>query len=250
MRTRHFRNPLVFALLFALSIPALLPAQSGVPGYALIYNGKTAAEGGPESVAAAARALKLETRFISDIARLPELLKGAAVFVIGGTEDDLNPLIAEFSPKILVAFKDWLSAGGRYWGICGGGYLASKGWEDAGGFVKAFGIIPAVSEAYVEEADPMIISLRWLGKKRTMYYQYGPAFIPDSGAQIKTLAVYDDNRIAALIVPFGKGRVAVVGPHPEADDTWLDDDPPPRDARLWTSSTDLAAAMLKELLAP
>jgi hypothetical protein len=241
---------LVAVLVLVLFCAPGLFAQTKASGYALIYNGKVAAEGGPEAVATVARGLGLEVKFIADIGKLPDMLKGAAVFVIGGTEDDLTPLQKAFNPTILAALKDWLNAGGRYWGICGGGYMASKGWEDTNGFEKALELIPAESIAYVEEADPMIINVKWLGKERTMYYQYGPAFIPDKGAKISILSTYDDGTIAALIVPYGKGKVAVVGPHPEADETWLDDDPPPADAEAWESTADIASAMLKELLAP
>ena len=234
------------ALLFAHE----MAAQAATAGYALIYNGKAAAEGGPEAVAAVARDIGLEVKFLSDPDRLPEMLPGAAVFVIGGTEDDLSPLIKAFTPKILGALKDWLSAGGRYWGICGGGYLASEGWEDTDGFVKAFGLVPAVSMAYIENPDPRIISVIWQGKERAMYYQYGPSFAPDKASGTEVVASYDDGTIAALAARFGKGKVAVVGPHPEADDSWLDDDPRPKNSDKWTSSADLAQAMLRDLLAP
>jgi len=93
-------------LFLTLAASSALAAQPGASGYALIYNGRVAAEGGPEAVAVVARGIGLEVKFADDIGKLPELLKGASVFVIGGTEDDLSPLLTAFSPKILAALKD------------------------------------------------------------------------------------------------------------------------------------------------
>ena len=52
--------------------------------YALIYNGPVAAEDCPQSAAAVAQSAGLKVKFIADIAKLPELLEDAAVFIIGG----------------------------------------------------------------------------------------------------------------------------------------------------------------------
>ncbi|MDP3177007.1 MAG: hypothetical protein Q8M76_03815 [Spirochaetaceae bacterium] len=231
------------------ALPALAaPALAAGGGYALVYDGPVAAEGGPAAVAAVARELGLETRYISDLRKLPDMLKGAAFFAIGGTEDDLNPLLGELGPKVVAALKEWISGGGRYWGICGGGYIASKGWEEESGWVKTLGLLDLDSESYIEDPDPMIISVTWLGAERSIYYQYGPAFILREGSGVRVLATYDDGRCAALIADVGAGKVALCGPHPEADETWLEDDPPPADAEDWEPTLDLAVAMLKELL--
>jgi hypothetical protein len=224
------------------------PATAAGGGYALVYNGPVAAEGGPEAVAAVAKELGLETRYIADLRKLPDMLGGAAFFAIGGTEDDLDPLLGELGPKVATALKDWIRAGGRYWGICGGGYIASKGWEEKNGWVKTLGLLDVNSESYIEDPDPMIVWVTWLGKERSIYYQYGPAFILPKGSSARVLATYDDGRCAALIADVGAGKVALCGPHPEADETWLEDDPPPADADEWEPTLDLAVSMLKELL--
>jgi glutamine amidotransferase-like uncharacterized protein len=58
-----------------------------------------------------------------------------------------------------------------------------------------------------------------------MYFQDGPFFIVDKDAKnaddVDVLATYSSNgKIAALVAPFGKGKVGVAGPHPEADASW------------------------------
>jgi hypothetical protein len=220
---------------------------SAGPSVALIYNGKVAAEGGPEALAVVAESLGMEVTYFATPAELPSLLQDATVCMIGGTEDDLTPLLSEFTPEVRQTFRDWLTAGGGYLGICGGGYIASNGWEDVNGFVDALGIVPVDTEAWVEEGDPLIITVTWNGAERPIYYQYGPVFLVQDESNIEVLLRYDDGRVAALATDFGKGRIVVCGPHPEADETWLDDDPAPVDADNWKPTQDLAAEMFQAL---
>ena len=214
--------------------------------YALIYNGSVAAEEGPEAVAAIAEQAGLPVTFVSDLAELPRLLEHAAVFIIGGTEDDLNPLIAAFTPEVTAALQDYLRNGGRYLGICGGGFMASTGWEEGESFVKTLGIIPAESGDFDEDAEPRILPIRWLRETHPMYFQAGPTFeLTESPEAVQVLAYYADGRIAGLISSYGKGKAAVCGPHPEAPESWGDE---AADGEDWTVVTDLAVGLLQELL--
>jgi|GEM_PF-1657749 len=229
----------------AAPVPFIPPAgPSG--GVALIYNGKTAAEGAPEALAVAAKSLGMKVTYFDSPAKLPALLNGATICMVGGTEDDLNPLLAQFTPAIRKTLADWVSAGGSYLGICGGAYIASQGWEEESGIVKGFGLAPVLTEAWVEDPDPMIITVTWNGAQRQIYYQYGPAFLVKKNSAINVLARYDDGMAAALAVKLGKGKVIVCGPHPEADETWLEDDPEPTDADTWTPTRDLMAGLLRK----
>jgi hypothetical protein len=214
--------------------------------YALIYNGPVAAEDGPEAVAAIAEEIDLPVRFISNIAELPQLLEDTAVFIIGGTEDDLNPLAEAFTPDVTAALKAYLRDGGRYLGICGGGFLASTGWEEDDRFVKMVGLVPAESGDFSEDADPQIVSIRWLGKTYPMYFQAGPTFeLTDSEDDVQVIATYEDGQIAALLSSYGQGKVAVIGPHPEADESWAEE---AENGDDWTSTNNLLVDLLEELL--
>jgi hypothetical protein len=215
-------------------------------GYALIYNGSVAAEGAAEAVAVIAAQAGLASRFVSNLALLPGLLDQAAVFVVGGTEDDLSPLIAAFTPTVKTALTTYLQGGGRYWGICGGGFLASTGWEDYDGFVPMLGIAPAESGDLDGNYAPRILPVEWLGATYLMYFQAGPTFYLEPTAEaVQVIAHYQSGEIAALMNSYGAGKVAVSGPHPEADDSWLYEvayDPG------WTPTGALAVAMLQGLL--
>lgn len=233
----------------AAAEPCAQTAKAGAVGKSvLIYNGATAAQGGPEAIANVAQALGLAVRFFDRADKLPPLLKDTGICVIGGTEDDLEPFLAEFTPATRKALADWIRNGGRYLGICGGGYMASEGWEEKQGFTKALALIPMATEAWMEDPDPRIINVTWNGKRRSIYYQYGPAFLVEPGAGAEILARYDDGRAAALAMAAGTGRILVWGPHPEADETWLDDDPAPVGAENWRDTSDIARAMFARLL--
>jgi glutamine amidotransferase-like uncharacterized protein len=62
---------------------------------------------------------------------------------------------------------------------------------------------------------------------------------------VHIVATYEDGNIAALMCPYGKGRVAVCGPHPEARSTWLEE---VSGNRTWISSVDIAVDFLQILL--
>lgn len=229
----------------AAPVPFIPPAgPSG--GVALIYNGKTAAEGAPEALAAVAKSLGMKVTYFDSPGKLPALLNGATICMVGGTEDDLTPLLTQFTPAIRKSLADWVSAGGNYLGICGGGYIASQGWEEENGIVKGFGLVSVLTEAWVEDPEPKIITVTWNGTERPIYYQYGPAFLVNNNPAINVLARYDDGKAAALAAKLGKGKVIVCGPHPEADETWLEDDPEPTDADMWTPTRDLMAGLLRK----
>jgi glutamine amidotransferase-like uncharacterized protein len=214
--------------------------------YALVYNGPVSEEDCPEAAAAIAQAVGLNVKFVSRIGELPRMLKDTAVFVIGGTGDDLQPLLKEFTPKVTEAFKEYLRNGGRYLGICGGGFMASTGWKEDGTQVKALGVIPAKCEVFRQDFAARILHIRWLGKTRPMYFKAGPSFeLIESPESLEVLAHYDDGSIAALLSSYGKGKIAVCGPHPEARESWSEE---AADGHKWISSSDLAIALLKELL--
>jgi len=229
---------------FSFSAPVQAQAEGGK--YALIYNGPVSAEDCPEAAAAVAQGAGLQVKFISNVGALPALLNDAAVFIIGGTEDDLHPLMRAFTPKVTEALKDYLRNGGRFLGVCGGGFVASTGWNEGQRFVKGLGIIPAATKVYRDDFKARIIPVRWQGRTRPMYFKAGPSLqLADGPGEVQVIANYEDGSIAALICSYGQGKLAVCGPHPEARPSWKDE---AKDGSKWTSSTDLAVEFLQDLL--
>ena len=226
--------------------PVPFSPSTGMNGaVALIYNGRVAAKGGPEAIAKCATSLGMRVMYFDSLNKLPQMLDGASICIFGGTQDDLTPLLNEFTPEIRGIVTNWVNDGGRYLGICGGGYIASQGWQEKNGFVKSLGLVPVVSAAWIEEAAPRIITVSWNGGNRTIYYQYGPTFQTNDNSDIKVISRYSDGKVAAIATTLGKGRIVLCGPHPEADQTWLYD-PVPLDANRWTSTNDLALTLFQE----
>ncbi|MCX5812332.1 MAG: BPL-N domain-containing protein [Proteobacteria bacterium] len=253
-----FRRIRIFSLVFSailFNMSSISSADTvGLPGqnnggsdkYALVYNGPVSAEDCPEAVAAIAKNAGLKVRFVSIPGDIPRLLDNAAVFIIGGTEDDMGPMVKAFTPKVVTSIKEYLRKGGRYLGICGGGFMASTGWKEGSEYMKGFGIIPAEAKVFQDSFEAKILPVKWLGKMRPMFFKAGPDFrLTKTQETVHVVATYGDGSVAALMSTYGKGRVAVCGPHPEARESWKDD---AGNSDRWVSSTDLAVQFLKYLL--
>jgi glutamine amidotransferase-like uncharacterized protein len=120
-----------------------------------------------------------------------------------------------------VAVRSFVQNGGRYLGFCMGGYLV----DDDPGYglglnTDQYIISPG---ATVKNEEDTIIQILWRGNRRWMYFQDGPYFIPESGIEDQTiLAYYPNGEVAAVVQPYGKGKIGVSGPHPEADISWYE----------------------------
>lgn len=123
--------------------------------------------------------------------------------------------------------------------------MASKGWEEDGEFFEGIGLVPVRVDSFSSIIDDQIIKVAWRGKVRPVFYQTGPKFLPDKGAKIKIIAYYDDGSIAALSSVYGKGKIVLSGPHPEATDDWIGEHV--KNASEWKSTEDLAEDLLLEL---
>ncbi|MGL5470081.1 MAG: BPL-N domain-containing protein, partial [Shewanella sp.] len=116
-------------------------AQPQQDPYALIYNGPVSDGDSTRAIADVVRQVGLPVRYLSNIEALPAELDHARVFIVGGTEDDVEPLLNAFTPDARSALKTYLQNGGRYLGICGGAFVASTGWSEEEGFVPALGLV-------------------------------------------------------------------------------------------------------------
>ena len=117
-------------------------------------------------------------------------------------------------------------------GFCLGAFLAgptsgfgllSKG-DDVAREIKQ-------TNAQIDDGRNAVIEVDWrfsTGPKRGttednrwLFFQDGAAFLLSSDTTATVLANYSSNGdVAATINPYGKGWVANVGPHPEADQSW------------------------------
>jgi len=196
---------------------------------ALVYDGRGAAEGAAEDLASILAEVGYEIKYFFDPGLLPSLLPGADLLAIGGTDDDILPLRARFTPEVVEAMRQFVDQGGAYLGICGGAYLAAEHWAEGGETFEGFGLAPVRARILVDRSAPRILCVAWLGRVRGMYYQAGPCFDPPAAAGEggDVLAYYglgDQGERAAVQYARGKGTVLLIGPHPEATVYWLDED--------------------------
>lgn len=195
---------------------------------ALIYRGPAATRPCSAAVAKLLRSgpWNFEIRYVGPREKLPlddEILATAALYVQPGG-NSLDPAFEHLRPHV-DTIRTYVRGGGRYLGICLGGYLA--------GSTPGFGLVPGDADRYIESrsasvrhSGDAVIPVRWRNNLRHMYFQDGSYFVLHPGLEhrpdnpVDVLARYDNGTIAALSAPYGRGRVAVCGPHPEADDTW------------------------------
>lgn len=204
------------------------PSRSGLVSapLALVYRGPAAR---PDACSDAAAALlrsspyRFDVRYVGPRGELPltpGTLAGAAIYAQPGG-GELGKAYRKMR-KYRTTIRDYVAGGGNYLGFCLGGYLA--------GATPGFDLLPGDTDQYVTSAasttatmKDTLVEVIWRGRRRRMFFQDGPIFLLDSEARTTVLARYDNNGIAALVTPFGKGRVAAVGPHPEATTDWFAD---------------------------
>lgn len=201
-----------------------LPPRSGGP-LALVYRGPASLPGCSEAVAGLLEGSRwgFDVRYTGPREEIPlsaEALAGAAVYAQpGGGDLDRGYRHLKRHRDLL---RDFVARGGRYLGFCLGGYLA--------GATPGFALLPGDTDQYiatpgatVDDEEDTLVDVRWRGRDRSVFFQDGPCFLLEPGNRAGVLATYPNGAVAALVTPYGAGRVAVVGPHPEATDDWFTD---------------------------
>jgi glutamine amidotransferase-like uncharacterized protein len=190
----------------------------------------------PGAVKEALEANGFEVTFAGDGADLSveEALTDLApdVYIQPGGGDDMAEAWAAVKGPVMSAITNYVRCGGRYVGICMGSFLASKGGEDDG--FDGFDLLSEAGwEAYaynerdgatVRDMNQTLVTVDWRGEAKDIFFQGGPSFEPigDEG-QGTVLATYSNGDAAAIVVPYGRGKVGLTGPHPEASASWYDD---------------------------
>ncbi len=206
--------------------PQPAPVRGGDRPLALVYRGPAAR---PVECSEAVAALLASTRHGFDVRYVgpreeleltAETLAGATIYAQpgGGTLGRAWTRMRHSREPI----RDYVHGGGRYLGFCLGGYLA--------GATPGFGLLPGDTDrwidtdgASVDHDGDALVDVRWGGRSRTLFFQDGPHFLLDRSGPATVLGHYPNGAAAAVVAPFGAGRVGVVGPHPEAGPDWFAD---------------------------
>lgn len=137
-------------------------------------------------------------------------------------------------------------AGGHVLGICAGGYLVSSTVRYQGvDYPYPLGLFDGVAEGPVEglpiypNYGPVRLALTPAGQeiglagldKRTLLYGSGPRFV--GGTHSKVLLTYPDGSAAAILRPYGKGRLVALGAHLECPPELDEASAPPADCEKY-----------------
>lgn len=204
--------------------------MTGARQLALVYRGPAACAECPQALAELLHGADrgFEVRFVGDAERHTisrATLGEAALYAQPGGGRSLTRAYRRVKASTPL-IREFVLSGGRYLGVCMGGYLAD-GW-------RGFGLLPPGVEAdpYISapRADvttraDTLVNVRWRGSlvPSPLFFQDGPLFrIPtEPPAGVTVVGRYaTTGDVAALVSPFGRGWVAVCGPHPEAPDDW------------------------------
>ncbi|MGV1038007.1 MAG: BPL-N domain-containing protein, partial [Candidatus Nanopelagicales bacterium] len=204
-------------------------SQGAVPGarpLALVYRGPASCPGCSEAVANLLRTSKFDFRiqYIGPRERtklVTASFVGATLYAQPGGDTSVaraNRLMGSASKQ---AIKSFVFHGGHYLGFCQGAYLA--GSSPGMGLLSPgnTGQYIATKRATTHSTTDTVVPIRWGGQTRSVFFQDGPYMTRSGVRGERVLARYSNGRIAALVKPYGKGRVGVVGPHPEAPQRWF-----------------------------
>ncbi|MBC7396277.1 MAG: hypothetical protein H7333_02445 [Bdellovibrionales bacterium] len=159
-------------------------------------------------------------------AQVAAVFAGAKVWIqpggIAGTA------FSAMTQKLRDELVDFVQQGGGYVGWCAGAFMATS--RMGATRYSGFGIFPGGTGIYRtstenRSVDYSLQDINWNGKKRSIYYEGGPYLYGlEEVPGVEIVATYDTGLVAAARAPYGKGRVFISGPHPEAPEVWTEED--------------------------
>jgi biotin protein ligase-like protein len=193
---------------------------------ALVYRGPASCPGCSEAAAALIRLspLHFTVSYVGPGEKLKitaASLRGAALYAQPGGDGSVRHGMTALGPAAAAAIRSYVAAGGHYLGLCMGAYLAGS---DPGMGLLAPGDTGEYDQtrgALVRTAAQAVIPVSWSGAISYQYAQDPPYIIPSGVRGEKVLARFTNHRVDALVRPYRRGAVGVVGTHPEADRTWF-----------------------------
>lgn len=112
--------------------------------------------------------------------------------------------------------RNFVHKGGRYLGICMGGYWAGSEYFNLLSGVDA---VQYITRPGTDTRRPHAknLDVTWLGKPEKMYFYDGCAIIGDEN-KFQTLGRYANGDPMAII----QNRIGIIGCHPESEPHWYD----------------------------
>lgn len=201
-------------------------ANASPSAVALVYRGPAGCDDCSSAAADALRnsSFHFDVKFIGPNEQLklvPSSFIGASLYVQPGGGQDIDGARRSLGKAGIQAVRDFVSKGGRYFGICMGAYLGTDlGFDIVKGETDSEVGRPGFS---VSDIGDHVVPIQWEGASLWTYFQDGP-HLPKNHAHsgFRELAHYQNGDLAAARYAFGKGSATLVGPHPEAPQQWYD----------------------------
>jgi len=228
-RCRRNTNTFFFTSALILSLAGYFPATCSAeekPMNIAVYRGEAGCTGCSEMVVKSliSTGKNFSISYIGESEKLKlnsRNLNKFDMYIQPGGGQDIPAAYDAISDEGAEAIRNFVRSGKRFLGICMGAYLADKDW---------IGLIDVPLDSEVgrpgsEAADEgdYTLSLLWGGKKESAYFQDGPYLSNSSASKGFTpISWYSNGDVAMAAYTYGKGKVVLSGPHPEADESWID----------------------------
>ena len=217
------------AISFSFNLSAQAEEKGGGKPIALVYDGiGSCVEDCSLAAANSARAAGLQPKYVGPKAlteastptQIQMLFRGVKVWIQPGGYS--KQAYEAMTPTLRKAIVDFVREGGGYVGFCAGAFLTTEQIGTTGS--PGLGIFPGKTAPYdVPTIRPDLVfsleKVQWFGTPRTIYFEGGP-FLYDLDSRVEVVATYQDSKVAAARTTYGKGRVFISGPHPEAPLWW------------------------------
>ncbi len=148
---------------------------------------------------------------------------------------DMYQYAQDISSEGLDKIRDFISDGGGYIGICGGAYFTGEKvfWQGNQLPMNSLKIFPGTTQGPIDEIAPFprctmcktnIVNTshpitQTEPDTTWICYCYGPMFLVNEDAEIDILGVYEINKQPSIAAfEYGKGRVFIIGTHPEFEE--------------------------------
>ena len=212
----------LFCLNLLFSLSAFSSPETALKPLAYVYSGIGLCSDCAESVMHSLQAAGFETRPIYAGEMTLENLSSAVLFAIPGG-DGLYEARSAISEPEVSAIREYIENGGHFLGICLGAFLTDHLLVNDRK-IPGLGLFDGVVNSHSPTEEARMEKILWRDQERWIYFQDGPDFSPSLTSKVDVWATYDNGAIAALQVPLGKGRLGLIGPHPEAESRWLKED--------------------------
>lgn len=223
----RYRHGIFTAMLFALSVVSGVSLAAQAPLNVAVYRGAAGCKGCSEMVVNALRgvAMPLRIAYIGEHEKRKlnaQNLRQFDLYIQPGGGQDIPAAYDALGDEGARAVRDFVRSGKGYLGLCMGAYLADSNWL---GLIAS----PLDSEvgrpgSHIADEGDYTIAVTWDHRPETFYYQDGPYLVGQKQQDGFTpVAFYRNGDVAMARYVYGKGTVVLTGPHPEADERWMDD---------------------------